>query len=68
MKHKQMTVFSLTRKTMHGYIGAGRRAIEYSLLLILVQPRTLNAEDDTEMAELKALLKTYNKLLAKNQN
>ena len=65
MVQKYRGIFSLTRMKMHGYIRAGRNAIEYAMLLILVRPRVLNAEDEAEMAELKALLKMYNELMAK---
>ena len=65
MTQKDERDFSLTKKKMQDYISGGRNAIEYSMLLILIRPRVLNADDDAEMAELTVLLKKYNEMMAK---
>lgn len=65
MTQKDERDFSLTEKKMQDYISGGRNAIEFSMLLILVRPRVLTELDDTEMAELTALLKKYNEMMAK---
>jgi hypothetical protein len=54
----------ITQKRMQKYIAWGRKAIGYSMLLLLIRPRALTAQDDAEMAKLKALLRKYNELMA----
>ncbi|MGA8864347.1 MAG: hypothetical protein WBM09_11680 [Gallionella sp.] len=54
----------ITRKKMQGLIKAGRSAIEYRMLLILVRPRASTQADDAEMEETSALLRKYNALMA----
>lgn len=58
----------ITQKRMQQYIVWGRNAIEYSMLLLLIRPRALTAQDDAEMTELKALLRKYNELMAKYEH
>lgn len=65
MTQKDERDFPITEKKMQDYISGGRNAIEFSMLLILIRPRVLNAEDDAEMAELTVLLQKYNELMAK---
>lgn len=65
MTQEDEGTFQLTYKKMQEYISGGRNAIEYSMLRVLIKPRALTEVDDAEMAELKALLKKYNELMAK---
>ena len=55
----------ITRRKMRGLIKAGRSAIEYRMLLILLQPRALTEADDAEMEEMSGLLRKYNAFMAK---
>ncbi len=54
----------ITRKKMQGFIKAGRTAIEYRMLLILIRPRVSTAADDAEMEEMSELLRKYNAFMA----
>lgn len=64
MKKDEFT-FNLSRRQMHAYIRGGRNAIEYSMLLVMIRPRSLTEADGAELNELKALLRKYNELMVK---
>lgn len=56
----------ITQQTIHRHrhIQAGRDAIEYRMLEILIRPRAYTTDDNVEMEKLSALLRQYNKLMS----
>jgi hypothetical protein len=59
--------FLLTQNKMQGYIDAGRNAIEYAMLLVLMRSSAQSKDDDAEMSELTGLLNKYNEMMAKHE-
>jgi len=59
-----LQITMLNKLKMHGLIKSGRCAIEYSLLGVIIRPRALTADDETELAEITTLLHSYNKWMA----
>lgn len=46
-------------------IRAGRDAIEYALLSVVIRPRARTSEDEADLADLYALLDCYNRVMKK---
>lgn len=55
----------VTTEKMNQLIQAGRTAIEYCMVGVVVRPQTLTEADQAELAELKALAEQYQKLVGK---
>jgi len=57
-----------TRQQMQEYINSGREAIEHALLLVLITPRALTSEDESELEALGTLLLQFNSLMARYED
>lgn len=54
----------VTRTELHELAKAGRTAIEYRLLEVLMRPRTFTEADEEEMKAIKDLIARYDELMA----
>ncbi len=52
------------RTEMELWTRAGRQAIEYRLLGVLIRPRAFNEDDDKELAAIRKLLADYDRMMA----
>ena len=55
----------VSKEEMNKLIQAGRTAIEYCMVSVVVRPHTLTEADQAELAELKVLAEQYQRLVGK---
>lgn len=58
----------VSKEEMNKLIQAGRTAIEYCMVGIVVRPHDLTEADQAELEELKALSTQYQKLVGKYES
>lgn len=54
----------ITKTELQELVKAGRTAIEYRLLGVLMRPRTFTEADEAEMRAIKELIARYDELMA----
>lgn len=58
----------VSKEEMNKLIQAGRTAIEYCMVGIVVRPHALTEADEAELEELKALSTLYQRLVGKYED
>lgn len=54
----------VTKAEMRELVKAGRTAMEYRLIGILIRPRALTKADEDELEAVKDMIKRYDELMA----
>lgn len=68
MKERDNGQPSFSRPHRQHAIRAGRDAIEYALLSVVIRPRARTPEDEADLADLYSLLDSYNRVMKKYEH